>query len=202
MRGLCTRALSGHPSNFPESSSFRYLYSKLEWRFLLIHLDYQNLTKFIVSNLQPKPDMSKIYYTYSVPKPQFVTYRLHMATQIWVNIGSGNGVLPDCTKPLPDPMLTYHQWGSVAYTREQFHRTCSMVQTVTWIRNVHLQNYCHISKGSMSKYLSLYHYNHNAIWLTVWYQTKFPWRTLYLSWHWHKIWFLWTISKTHLSIYK
>ena len=26
-----------------------------------------------------------------------------------VNIGPGNGLLPDGTKPLPDPMLTYHQ---------------------------------------------------------------------------------------------
>ena len=26
--------------------------------------------------------------------------------QIWVNIGSGNGLLPDGTKPLPKPMLT------------------------------------------------------------------------------------------------
>ena len=30
-------------------------------------------------------------------------------TEIWVNIGSGNGLLPDGTKPLPEPMLTYHQ---------------------------------------------------------------------------------------------
>ena len=26
-----------------------------------------------------------------------------MATKIWVNIGSGNGLLPDGTKPLPEP---------------------------------------------------------------------------------------------------
>ena len=26
-----------------------------------------------------------------------------------VNIGSGNGLLPDGTKPLPEQMLTYHQ---------------------------------------------------------------------------------------------
>ena len=31
-----------------------------------------------------------------------------MATKIWVNIGSGNGLLPDGTKPLPEPMLTNH----------------------------------------------------------------------------------------------
>ena len=27
-----------------------------------------------------------------------------------VKIGPGNGLLPDGNKPLPDPMLTYHQW--------------------------------------------------------------------------------------------
>ena len=31
-----------------------------------------------------------------------------MATEIQVNIGSGNGLLPDGTKPLPEPMLTDH----------------------------------------------------------------------------------------------
>ena len=29
--------------------------------------------------------------------------------EIWVNIGSGNGMLPDSTKLLPEPTLTYHQ---------------------------------------------------------------------------------------------
>ena len=38
-----------------------------------------------------------------------VAYWCHMVTQIWVNIGSGNGLLPDGSKPLPEPMLTYHQ---------------------------------------------------------------------------------------------
>ena len=28
---------------------------------------------------------------------------------IWVNIGSGNGLLPDGTKPSPEPVLTYDQ---------------------------------------------------------------------------------------------
>ena len=32
----------------------------------------------------------------------------HMVTEIWVNIGPGNGLLPNGTKPLPEPMLTYH----------------------------------------------------------------------------------------------
>ena len=41
-------------------------------------------------------------------------YGLEMATWVWVKIGSGYGLLPDGTKPLPDPMLTYHQLGRVA----------------------------------------------------------------------------------------
>ena len=44
----------------------------------------------------------------------------HIATQIWVNIDSGNGLLPDGTKPLPEPILTSHEWGSMAFTWEQF----------------------------------------------------------------------------------
>ena len=32
-----------------------------------------------------------------------------MATLIFVNTGSGNGLLPVGTKPLPEPMLTYHR---------------------------------------------------------------------------------------------
>ena len=35
--------------------------------------------------------------------------------------GSGNGLLPDGTKPLPEPMLTYHKWGPVKITWGQFH---------------------------------------------------------------------------------
>ena len=37
-----------------------------------------------------------------------------MVTKNWVNIGSGNGLLPDGTKPLPEPVLTNHHWGLVA----------------------------------------------------------------------------------------
>ena len=36
---------------------------------------------------------------------------------LWVNIGSGNGLLIDGTKPLPESVLTYHQKCSVAWER-------------------------------------------------------------------------------------
>ena len=31
-----------------------------------------------------------------------------------VNIGSGNGLLPDSTQLLSEPTLTYHHWGLMA----------------------------------------------------------------------------------------
>ena len=43
---------------------------------------------------------------------------------IRVKIGSGNGLLPDGTKPLPKPMLTYHKRHSVAFAWQQVYK-CS-----------------------------------------------------------------------------
>ena len=34
----------------------------------------------------------------------------HMATQSLVKIGSDNGLVPDGTNPLPEPMLTWNYW--------------------------------------------------------------------------------------------
>ena len=45
-----------------------------------------------------------------------------MATEIWVNIRSGNGLLPDGTKPLPEPMLIYHQQVPLAFIWVQFYK--------------------------------------------------------------------------------
>ena len=42
-----------------------------------------------------------------------------MATEIWVNIGLGNDLLPD---PLPEPMLTDHQLSPMTFISGQFHQ--------------------------------------------------------------------------------
>ena len=39
-----------------------------------------------------------------------------MAMETLANTGSGNSLLPDGTKPLPEPVLAYHQWGFVLLT--------------------------------------------------------------------------------------
>ena len=43
-----------------------------------------------------------------------------MLTYIWVNIGAGNGLLPDGTKPLPEPMPTHCQRDLVAFAESNF----------------------------------------------------------------------------------
>ena len=42
------------------------------------------------------------------------------ATYIWVNIGSGNGLLLDGIKPIPEPIFTPHVWGPVSFIWGQF----------------------------------------------------------------------------------
>ena len=48
-----------------------------------------------------------------------------MATYTWDNIHLGNGLLPDGTKLLTGPMLTYHEMCFVAFAWEQFHKKYS-----------------------------------------------------------------------------
>ena len=58
--------------------------------------------EFPVISFCDYPDLTRVYFfTHcSLVTPY---------DNIWVNIGSGNGLLPDVTKPLSDPMLIYHQ---------------------------------------------------------------------------------------------
>ena len=49
-----------------------------------------------------------------------------MASKNLVNIGLGNGLLLDSTKPLPKPMLSNHQWCLVAFIWGKFHRKYSI----------------------------------------------------------------------------
>ena len=74
-----------------------------------------------------------------------------MATEFWVNIGSGNGLLPDGTNPSPEPMLTYHQWGPVVITWGQFHIKWLSHQLFKLARKLISSNFIQISQGSMGK---------------------------------------------------
>ena len=61
------------------------------------------------------------------PQKNALTHRslgYHMATDIWVNISSGNGLLSADNKQSLEPIMNYHKWSSVASTCGQFHRKC------------------------------------------------------------------------------
>ena len=56
----------------------------------------------------------------------YSTYLTVAGDTIWrhrsgIDIGSGNGLLPDDANPLPEPMLTYQQWDPLAYSWGQIH---------------------------------------------------------------------------------
>ena len=73
-----------------------------------------------------------------------------MATWILINIGWGNGLLPNGTKPLPGPILTYCQWGPVAVTFGQFHKRYLSHQSSKSAYKSLIQNVIQISQGPMS----------------------------------------------------
>ena len=74
----------------------------------------------------------------------------HMATEIWVNIGLGNGLLPDGTKPSPEPMLIDHQWSPVTFILGQFHKRCLNHQSLKSVWKLRVWNIIQISQGPMS----------------------------------------------------
>ena len=71
----------------------------------------------------------------------------HMATKIWVNTGSSNGLLPDGTKPLPEPMSTDHQWSPVTRILGQFYKRYLNNQSPKSICKLHIYNFIKNSQG-------------------------------------------------------
>ena len=69
-----------------------------------------------------------------------------MATEIWVNIGSGNGLLPDGTKSLPEPMLIYHQSIGIHLSTilQEIHQSLKLAAKLL------SENFFEISQGPMS----------------------------------------------------
>ena len=60
-----------------------------------------------------------------------------MVAEIWVNIVSDSGLLPNGTKPLPEPMLTDHLWSLVTFILGKFHKRCLSHQSLKSILKFH-----------------------------------------------------------------
>ena len=67
-----------------------------------------------------------------------------MTTGIWVNIGSGNGLLPHSTKPLPKPMLTYHK-GLVTFIWEPISEEILQQSMTQLVKKLLIKNIVQIS---------------------------------------------------------
>ena len=65
--------------------------------------------------------------------------------QIWVNIGSGNGLLPDGTKPLPEPQKSSSNVFCGIHVRAISQW---VLKSITCVRKLHFQHYYHIFQGS------------------------------------------------------
>ena len=64
----------------------------------------------------------------------------HMATKLGVKFGSGNGLFPDGTKPLPESLLIDHPWEPVIFTcGDNFTTDTSIINHQDKIR-YHLPN--------------------------------------------------------------
>ena len=57
----------------------------------------------------------------------------HMALWNLINIDWGNDLVPSGTKPLPQPMLTYHQRSPVLFIWGQLCLNCSSYQSLKWV---------------------------------------------------------------------
>ena len=52
-----------------------------------------------------------------------IRWQRYGSSLVWVIIGSGNGLLPDSTKPLLVPVLTNYHWGFTGFSPGQPTRT-------------------------------------------------------------------------------
>ena len=93
----------------PQYSFCRYPHEGL-WYTLQVILVHATVQEIIVNSLWPSDTIWR--------------------QRSWSTLAQGNGLLPDGTKPLPEPMLTYHQLGRVAFTWVQFYKRCLSHQSL------------------------------------------------------------------------
>ena len=85
-----------------------------------------------------------------------------MAKKILVNIGSGNGLLPDGTTPLPEPMLTDHQWSPMTLILGQIHKRCLNHESLKSVWKLHVLKFNSNLPGANELiFVTVHNYNVN-----------------------------------------
>ena len=86
----------------------------------------------------------------------FMRCDCHIASLIMVNIGLSNGLLPDGPKPLPEPILAYHQGDLVAFIRgQQFSWILKISIPKVCLKFIHLKSQSYLSGVSVLTHLPL-----------------------------------------------
>ena len=74
----------------------------------------------------------------------------HMATQNWINIATGNGLMSDGTTPLPEPMFIYQQLDPVIFTWGQSQERYPSDQSLKLVWKINWKSAIQISQGPIS----------------------------------------------------
>ena len=77
----------------------------------------------------------------------------HFVTQVWVNIGSGNGLLPTDTKPLIQTLLSHHRSSPVAFISGLYHAKIWSYQSVNRIENSIFKITFQITQDPMNQHI-------------------------------------------------
>ena len=107
---------------------FELLYPLFELSYPLFELSYP-LFELLYPLFELLHSLFKLLYPlfymdvliYPCPNPDTGSVNLCYLTDIFVNTGSGNGLLPCTTKPILEPKLIDHQWGPMITISWQSH---------------------------------------------------------------------------------
>ena len=94
-----------------------------QWRFAVLNNEHLNVSysHLIIGFVVP--------YCYCLTQCSLMKIT---ATKIWVNIDLGNSFLPEGSKTLLEPILTYHQWGSFRLKAIGHEMLQLSIEILTW----------------------------------------------------------------------
>ena len=125
-----------------------------------------------------------------------------MATSIWFSIGSCNGFLPDGTTPLPEPVLTYHQWDPLPFFPVEVNLN---TQDMICVWNLHIWNHSCISQLLMPWLLASPGHQHPWYWFCrISKIFSYMGKDLNYLWHvnveeWCKLWYIFMFPVRNIS---
>ena len=152
---ISTYCYERHPSAMGSCRSFWVIYANAST--LLVHNLITLHLQTLIQNIFYRPKLHAVYAN-QISFPWhlfqigiFICYYRKVINflwprAIWVNICSDKGLLPDGAKPLPESMLTYHQYGPVTFIWEQFHKRSPRYQSLKLAWQIFIKKFMQIAQ--------------------------------------------------------